>query len=452
MRKFILAATIVALTAAQAQAQEAVFKGKIINKQVNTAQYWDLKTPVPDTIPLAADGSFKYSVALKSPKTAYFVVDKPKGGIKLFLEPGDKLEFTMEPHDTVYFGQASTEFRAKFKGDNADCNAFLNEFDNNFYTVQNKIIERMTKEQLTYKQFSAAFRQGIDEVEAKLGGLKNAYFRDSMRTDFEQKLALGQSWFGELAQQPDDDYKAYLTSFDLNDMANTNQAIMYASYCAKFCLPENVSDVNVAYFDMLPTLFTNKQMVNALADMKIDNVIKEAPANLKNIYAAYVKAKGNEPVPANIAELYNHYQSLTTGSQAADFDMYDMQGRKVMLSDLKGKAVYLDCWATWCGPCKAEIPHMAKLYEHYKDNPNVMLVSVSFDTSEAAWRAMVKKDNPGWPQYIVKDAFKSKLGTNYDITGIPRFMMFDKSGNVVSLDAPRPSAEDIISFIDNAVK
>lgn len=452
MRKIFFAAATILAVATQATAQEAVLKGKIMNKQVDNAQYWDLVTPAPDTIPLNADGSFKFKLNLSKPKTAYLVVEKPKGGIKVFLEPGDKLECIMEPYDTVAFGQSVTQFRTKFKGDNAECNNFLNDFEYNFYTIQNKIIEKMMKEQMTYKQFQEQFRQGVDAVEAKLNGLENIYFRDSLKADYEKKYLLGQSWYGELAQQPDDDYKSYLTSFDLNSMENMNQAVMYAAYCSRFCTAENVSDVNVAYFNMLPTLFTNSKIVSSLADMKIENIVKEAPSNLKEIYSAYAKAKGNEAIPANIAELYNHYQSMTTGSAASDFDMYDMQGNKVMLSDLRGKAVYIDCWATWCGPCKAEIPHMAKLYEHYKDNPNITLVSVSMDTSEAAWRAMVKKDNPGWPQYIVKDAFKSKLCTAYDIDGIPRFMMFDKNGNVVSLNAPRPSSEEIISFIDNAIK
>ena len=143
---------------------------------------------------------------------------------------------------------------------------------------------------------------------------------------------------------------------------------------------------------------------------------------------------------------------MSAGKQAVDFDLYDVEGNKVMLSDLKGKFVYMDCWATWCGPCKAQIPYMEKLYEHYKNNPNIVLVSVSLDKTTKPWLAMLEKDKPGWPQYIVKDEFKSKLCTAYSITGIPRFMMFDKESNVISLNAPRPSSEDIIRFIDEALK
>ena len=95
---------------------------------------------------------------------------------------------------------------------------------------------------------------------------------------------------------------------------------------------------------------------------------------------------------------------------------------------------------------------MEKLYEHYKNNPNLILVSVSLDKTTKPWLEMLEKDKPQWPQYIVKDEFKSKLCTTYSITGIPRFMMFDKDGNVISLNAPRPSSEDIIRFIDDALK
>lgn len=61
--------------------------------------------------------------------------------------------------------------------------------------------------------------------------------------------------------------------------------------------------------------------------------------------------------------------TLEAGSVVKDFEMRDRDGNLVKLSDFKGKLVYMDIWATWCGPCVEEIPNMEKLYQHYKDDP-----------------------------------------------------------------------------------
>ena len=143
---------------------------------------------------------------------------------------------------------------------------------------------------------------------------------------------------------------------------------------------------------------------------------------------------------------------MKKGAQAADFDFYDQSGKRYTLKDLRGRAVYIDCWATWCGPCCAEIPYMEKLYEHFKKNKKIELISILLDDNKKKWEKKIAADNPGWRQFIVNDNFKSMLCANYDIEGIPRFLMFDKRGNIVTLDAPRPSDPQIIEWIESNLK
>ena len=190
----------------------------------------------------------------------------------------------------------------------------------------------------------------------------------------------------------------------------------------------------------------------AVADQMIGTVLADAPNNIDEIYEAYLAINTQRAVPEEITKLYEHYRTMTAGQKANDFDMYDIDGNKVMLSDLKGKYVYIDCWATWCGPCKMEIPYMEKLYEHYKDNADIVLISVSIDEKVNDWKNMVEKDKPQWKQFIVKNALESDLCKNYGITGIPRFIMVDKYGNLINLNAPRPSTENIIEWIDSQMK
>ena len=183
-----------------------------------------------------------------------------------------------------------------------------------------------------------------------------------------------------------------------------------------------------------------------------DSLFEQAPANINDIYAAYCNVTPGREIPAQIQALYDHYKTMVPGVKAVNFDFYDQNGKKFTLANLKGKALYIDCWATWCGPCKAETPNMVKLYEHFKGDKRIQLVSISLDKNQAAWKSMVKKENLSWPQYIVKGEFNCMLCKEYGVTGIPRFMMFDKKGNIISLDAPRPSAPNIIEWIESNLK
>lgn len=78
------------------------------------------------------------------------------------------------------------------------------------------------------------------------------------------------------------------------------------------------------------------------------------------------------------------------GQPAPDFSFPDMDGNMVSLEDLRGKYVYIDIWATYCSPCRAEIPYLQKLEEKLKDK-NIYFVSISVDTNKKTWENMVKK-------------------------------------------------------------
>lgn len=121
------------------------------------------------------------------------------------------------------------------------------------------------------------------------------------------------------------------------------------------------------------------------------------------------------------------------------------------LADLKGKMVFLEAWASWCGPCRAEIPHLKKLVAHYKDNPNVAFISVAvrdYKEAEVKLRMQVIKDEKmDWMQLEdISDNFFDyfKMGEK----GIPHNVILDKEGVIVDNDSIRPSDPGIIAYID----
>jgi thiol-disulfide isomerase/thioredoxin len=133
------------------------------------------------------------------------------------------------------------------------------------------------------------------------------------------------------------------------------------------------------------------------------------------------------------------------GEPAIDFTYPDKEGNEFSLSTFKGSLVYVDVWATWCGPCKAEIPAL-KTLEHDYHNNNITFLSVSVDTDKEAWINMLADKQLGGVQLWANGW--TEITKSYAINGIPRFLLFDENGNVISLDAPRPSSEEIRGLIE----
>jgi len=119
----------------------------------------------------------------------------------------------------------------------------------------------------------------------------------------------------------------------------------------------------------------------------------------------------------------------------------------VSLSDFVGSVVYVDVWATWCGPCRMEIPHLLEIEEEYADK-NVKFLGVSVDDNKEAWTNMI--DDKGLHgTHICTGGWKSQMMEDYAINGIPRFMVFDANGKVTDLNAPRPSSDEIRPLLDS---
>ena len=123
------------------------------------------------------------------------------------------------------------------------------------------------------------------------------------------------------------------------------------------------------------------------------------------------------------------------GELYIDFTYENTTGEDISLSSFKGSLVYVDVWATWCGPCKAEIPYLKSLEQDYHEQ-NIVFLSVSVDTNKDEWLKMVKDEELGGIQ-LWADGW-SKITKDYAIFGIPRFMLFSEDGKVISNDAPRP--------------
>ena len=133
------------------------------------------------------------------------------------------------------------------------------------------------------------------------------------------------------------------------------------------------------------------------------------------------------------------------GAAWIDFTYPDLNGTKRSLSDYRGKVVVVDVWATWCAPCKAEIPHLEELEKQMKGR-DVVFISVSIDTDHAKWTQFVREKGLGGVQLFSNN--KGVIVDDYQLDGVPRFMVFSKQGTTVSTNAPRPSTPELKAMIE----
>ncbi|WP_264553952.1 TlpA family protein disulfide reductase [Flavobacterium sp. N2038] len=150
---------------------------------------------------------------------------------------------------------------------------------------------------------------------------------------------------------------------------------------------------------------------------------------------------------------YEKVLHKNVGQKGLNFSYNDINDKPVSFSDFKGKFVYIDLWATWCGPCKAEIPHMKKIEEDYHGK-NIVFVSLSLDKSKDAqkWKDFVTKEQLKGIQLMADKDFNSDVAKNYEVNAIPRFLLFDTKGNIINTDALRPSNPELREQLDKLLK
>jgi thiol-disulfide isomerase/thioredoxin len=184
------------------------------------------------------------------------------------------------------------------------------------------------------------------------------------------------------------------------------------------------------------------------------DIAKLEKAQLDSEFTTMYK-KNLEQSEKSLSYYYEQNQAVAkmNNKPSPTFDYENHKGGKTKLEDLKGKYVYVDVWATWCGPCRAEIPHLKEIEKKYHGK-NIEFVSISIDTKKDydKWKNFVKEKELGGVQLFADNDWNSKFVTDFGITGIPRFILIDPKGNVVNANAERPSSPKLQEELDKLLK
>lgn len=185
-----------------------------------------------------------------------------------------------------------------------------------------------------------------------------------------------------------------------------------------------------------------KNDVKTFADTVSEPLLKVFAGSLLNVeeHYAFLKELSDE-VQAEIpnsdyakqfSDRLSDASKLAVGSQAPDFTLKSPKGETYQLSDLRGKVVLLDFWASWCKPCRAENPNLVNTYNKYKDQ-GFTVYSVSLDKNLEQWVQAIQQDGLTWPYHGSELKFwNCPVAKDYNVNSIPATFLLDENGNIIA--------------------
>ena len=144
------------------------------------------------------------------------------------------------------------------------------------------------------------------------------------------------------------------------------------------------------------------------------------------------------------AEAEKTQATLKPGAKFPDFQEKDLDGKALSISNYKGKVVLIDFWATWCGPCRAELPNVLKAYEKYHAK-GFEIIGVSLDEDKTKLTDFIKQKGMTWAQYFDGEGWSNKLAGQYGIQSIPATYLLDGQGNIIARDLRGEALDDAIA-------
>jgi len=158
---------------------------------------------------------------------------------------------------------------------------------------------------------------------------------------------------------------------------------------------------------------------------------------LKSEFAKTALVEQLKQAEAKQAEVKKIQENLKAGAMFPDFHETDLNGKPVSISGYKGKIVLVDFWATWCGPCRGELPNVLAVYKKYHAK-GFEIVGVSLDQDKATLQKFLPQNGMTWQQFFDGKGWENKLALKYGIQSIPSTFLLDGNGRIIGDDLRGP--------------
>ena len=166
-----------------------------------------------------------------------------------------------------------------------------------------------------------------------------------------------------------------------------------------------------------------------------DMYVRITPEQIDELEVLVDQAWPNTTKASEFKAMAEKGKRVAVGTKYSDIELVNPDGKKVKLSEYvpEGKYVMLEFWASWCGPCRGEIPHLREVYKEYKDK-GFEIVSISIDRKDQDWKKAMKEENMVWTQLNDPGEFEGPVTQVYNIMGVPTCILLDKEGHIFKTD------------------
>lgn len=430
----------------------AVLSGKLITDAEEVMLLSPSDRSFSKSIPLSADGSFLDTLRLAQ---GAYILREGRNMVNLYIDKGMDLKITADASDfvnTISVSGNGSEIsnylleKSKITNDMVTPGADVYKLDEDAYKSQfNKLKTTLTETLDTYEAIPAEFKEK-EKRNLHYSYLKQLNSYGYLHAHYAKKPDF----------KPTEGFLEELKSIDYENLEDFNFSPSYkeivtahfrekASELAK----SNSIPRDIAYIHSLKDIKDSKIKNDLLIDFSRGNI--NYTKDLEEFYSTFNSVSTIEDHKTEISETYKKLKLLTNGNPSPNFENYEnYAGGTMSLADFKGKYLYVDVWATWCGPCIAEIPSLKEIEKKYHGK-NIEIVSISVDKPDAydKWRGMISEKELSGTQLLADNDWNSEFVKGYLINGIPRFILIDPNGNIVDSNAPRPSDPKLIALFND---
>jgi alkyl hydroperoxide reductase/ thiol specific antioxidant/ mal allergen len=459
MKKIVTGIAVISLLAAcgekaaEGKVDYAVLSGKVSSvdaKGENQKLLLLQNDEVVKEIPVQADGTFRDTIREIGDNHFYYLVENPAVQTPLYLANGTNMELTLneEVGKTMVSGSQTKQTQYLIER-NSFINDRINGADSNLFGQKPQ----------EFKENVKAFFAELDK-KLKAYGFDEEFVKNQEKWTnykFVEYLTIFPTYHrytsGDEAILPDDFY-AERDGIDYDNAEEFRTIDTYRDLVRSkfYTIINNPNDAeNIKKFISEVNALKSDNIRADLAKGTFQLISPNSTVN-KEIFDFINKNVTDEKVKEAAKKAYDVATKLTSGSPSPKFSNYEnFNGGTTSLDDFKGKVTYIDIWATWCLPCRGEIPALKELEKkfHGKD---VAFVSISIDQNKDEWKEFVKSEDLKGVQLFAENAFDSQFIQDYGIRQIPTFIIVDKEGKIVNADAPRPSSDEITGLLEGLLK
>lgn len=456
MRKLLFLAITLAILSCKTEEKPtyAILSGTIENTDSKEIKLYDSYNSNGSKEIALNNGKFTDTITIGKGHH-YFIVEN-RNVVNFYAKEGDKIQLN--------YNAKKLDSTLTFDGDNKSINQYLSKKYKAIDNIKLANKDLYSKKEGEFKEHILKVKQAQDDFLYNFSGLPESYIskeKANINYAYLISLFIYESYHSYYAKKENfvasDTIKAPLKDINYKNLedyifSDSYRGLVERNYSEKaqeLTKKDSTLTYDIAYFKTIADIESD-EIRNSLAYNSAKYGITYTE-NLEEYYKWYTQISTNENNNKKIEEDYKKLKTLAKGSPSPKFVDYENNaGGTTSLSDLKGKYVYIDVWATWCGPCIAEIPSLKKLEKEYHDK-NITFVSISIDDKKdhEKWKKMIVDRDLGGVQLFADNNWQSQFIKDYMIKGIPRFIILDPEGNIVTPNAARPSDKKLIPFLED---